>query len=322
MRQYRRILGITFGLQIVLFGGIWLALAPACFAPVAGPGFHVELPRLWPAQPMNDAPWDGLTATLTSALHVATAPVTGSPRQALDQAATALHCAPVESIDLPGDTGRFLLSGRGKHWRATLLLHAPGRLVRVECHQARGNAADPLYAVARIAASVRLDGPEGASWLPPDLDTLQDVVHPAVDRHLIPAAKVLPPMMGFLVLVAAGLWIHGRFAGRIPAGRPTIPPLRLSEANVYVESRRRWQRRGTLGAMVLDGDGLRVFSMGRELAHVPPDRLGAIRRPSGRKADRGFEIDAPKGVVRVFPDDARRWASALGIPLSSPTRLG
>lgn len=320
MRHYRRILGLTFGLQIVLFVGIWLALVPMGFAPVDGPDFQADLPRLWPAEPFAEAPWTGRSAHLTSALHVATTPVTGDPRQALDQAAAELHCDPVESIDLPVGAGRFLLSGRGKHWRATLLLHAPGRLVRVECHQARGNAADPLYAVARMAASVRLSDPAGASWMPPPLEVLEDIVRPAVDRHLMPASKVLPPMMGFLVLVAAGLWLHGRFAGRIPADRPTIPPLRLAEPNVYVESRRRWQRRGTLGAMVLDGSGLRIYSMGRELAHVPPDRLGAIRRPPGRKADKGFEVDAPKGVVRVFPDDARRWASLLGIPLSSPTR--
>lgn len=315
MRRIAWLFGLVFAAVALVLGGLSAFLAPGWFGPVEGDGWRAELPRLAlaPAR-YAEGPWTFVAATGSAEFRVGTRPANGPTAVVLAESATAWHPRPVERIAVPSLDGTFLLSGRGKQWRATLLFPAGGRIFAVESVESRGNAAEPLLAVSRIAASLEVEGP-GFPFVAPPREVLEAAVRPAVERHLVGMGVILPGLLPILLVTLgvalAVLW----YGGRLPERAPGAPPPLLAEANVFLEMRRgRWQFRQTVGALVLDADGLRVFTLGREVARIPRPEFPTIRRVPGRGPRRPFEVHRADLRVRFAPSDPARWALALGVP--------
>jgi len=305
---------LVLGSVLAVFAGLSLFLEPRLFAPVEGDGWRSELPRLALShETRTDGPWTSVSRTGAATFRIGTRPLEGAPSADLEAAAAAIHPHPCERIPIPSLSGTFLLSGRGKSWRATLLFPAGGRLFAVESVENRGNAAEPLFAVSRMAARLEVDG--APLFVAPDAQDLDAAIRPAVNRHLVGMGAVMPVIVPVLLLALGITFALVAFGGRVPARGPGEPPAILSEGHVALTMKRSWwQYRQTVGAMVLDDRGLHVSTLGREVLFVPTSDLHAIRRGAGFGSKRPFVVVKAGLEVRFAPADPHRWERAFGMP--------
>ncbi len=318
MKHMVRILALAFGGVILVFCALHLFLQPRWFRTVEGDGWRTDMPMLALSPTRStEGPWTFVGTDGSASFRVGTLPMSGEPGPALDAAEAALHPRPVERIDVPSLGGRFLLSGRGKSWRASLLFPAGGRVFDVESLEGRGNAAEPLFTVARMVAALEIDA-SGTSFAAPPEETLDDVIRPAVARHLAGMDTMLPVLVPILLLAFTVAFATIRVSGRVPEPAPGMPPPLRVEGNVFISLRRsRWVFRKTMGALVLGPEGLHVSSLGRELAFVPTSGLGSIRRLPGTGRNRPFRFERNGLEVRFLPDDPDAWQRMFVSPQAS-----
>lgn len=310
-RTYRSLIAGMLAMML-LFWGIRVFLSPPWSRTVEGDGWRVRMPMpsLGPEAVVEGA-WTLVEAIGSARFRVGTMPLSSPADQALDLAADELHRSPVERVPLPSIPGWFLLSGAGKSWRTTLIFPSGDRLFRVEAWEDRGNAAEPLWQVARMAASLET-GPGGIPAIPADPENLEAVVRAAVGRHLVEMDAIFPWMIPLVGLIFAVVILMVRIAGRLPARPPGSPSARLSEADVSLEIRKgRLFRRRTVGALVLDSEGLHIFTMGREIVKIPAAQLSSLRRVPGTRSGRPFEVLQGRLRVLLYPRDPEAWERAL-----------
>ncbi len=310
-RTYRSLFAGMLAMML-LFLGLRVFLSPPWSRTVEGDGWRAQMPMpsLGPEK-VVEGPWTLVEAVGSARFRVGTMPLSLPAGRALDLAADDLHCSPVERVPLPSMPGWFLLSGAGKSWRATLIFPSGDRLFRVEAWENRGNAAEPLRQVARMAASLEM-GEEGVPAMPVDPDALEAIVGTAVGRHLIGMDAILPWMVPLVGLIFGVVFVVVRIAGRIPPRAPGAPPARLAEAGVSLEIRKgRLVRRQTVGALVLDSEGLHVFTMGREIVKVPAAQLTSVRRAPGTRSGRPFDLRQDNLRILFYPRDPEAWERAL-----------
>lgn len=288
-------------------------LTPTWLTPVAGDGWTADLPRFGTHEAWERNGWKARRVGFATSLTVAARPMDGPPAAEVAAATTdAIGPRTVEDVPIPAIDGRFVLSGGGKCWTATLLFPADGRLFWIGSEVRGSNAAESMTVVSRVAASLRLAGTSEPALGLDARDLLDAVVTPAVERHLFPMRRGLP-LMALVLALGLGLGTAlAAWGGRVPKRPPGSGPVRLAEARVWVVLRGRWQYRGTVGAAVLDGDGLSVYVMKRRVGHVPAAELHAVRRENGRLGGTSFAFERDGMRVRFTPADPARWAAALG----------
>lgn len=308
-RTYRSLIVGMVALVLMLLG-IRVFLSPPWSRAVSGDGWQARMPM--PAlspRTVVEGPWRMVETVGAARFRIGAMPSPGE--MPLDQVAQELHCSPVERIPIRPLRGWFLLSGAQKSWRATLIFPLRDRVFRVEAWEDRGNAAEPLWAVASMAASLEA-GPEGSLTVPLDQEDLEAIVRPAISRHLVGMDAIFPWMIPLVLLIFAVVLVAVRVSGRIPDRPPGSPPVILSEAQVSLEIRKgRFGRRQTVGALVLDSEGLHLYTMGRRFMTVPSRELASVRRVPGTRPGRPFEVVQESMRVRFHPGSPEAWERAL-----------
>lgn len=313
MRRLLWISGLALLGSLGLFAILMAVLTPVWLAPVEGDGWTADLPRFGTHEAWERNGWQARRVAFATSVMVAVRPMDGPPSDAVaDAAQDAIGKRTVEDVAIPAIEGRFVLSGRGRSWTATLLFPADGRLFWVASEARGSNVAESMTVVSRVAASLRLNGAAEPALGRDARRALDVVVVPAVERHLFPMRHGLPLMV---LLLALGLGFGTALAawgGRLPKRAPDSPPVRLAAARVWIVLHRPWRYKSTLGAVVLDDDGLSVFVMARRVAHVPAGELYTVRREIGRAGNATYAIERDGLLVRFTPNDPAPWAAALG----------
>jgi hypothetical protein len=313
MKQLLRVSVLAFLGALALFAALGVALSPALLAPVAGDGWTADLPRFGTHHAWERNGWTARQVAFATSVTIAVRPMDGPADAEVAAAARdARGARTVEDVAIPQAGARFVLSGGGKCWDATLLVPAGGRLFWIAAETRGSNAAESMSVVSRVAASLRLADADGPALAPDARAAVDAVVVAAVERHLFPLRKGLPLM----ALALAGALALGTalaaWGGRLPERPAGSGPARLAEARVWVVLRGRWQYRGTVGAAVLDGDGLSVYVMKRRVGHLPAGELHAVRRDIGRFGSTSFAFERDGMRIRFTPAAPERWAAALG----------
>lgn len=309
MNRAMRPLWIGFGVFLFSFLGMAVFLIAPWSRPVAGDGWQARLPiPTLPPKATTEGPWSLIEAVGSARFRVGLMPFRGDSVDEMVRTVHEFHPRPVERVSLTSVPGVFLLSGSKKYWRATLLFPVEGRLFRAEALEDHGNAADPLFRVSSMAASIGV-GSGGAPALAMDPEELDHLLRPLISRHLVGTWTVFRWMIPFLALLLGFSLTIIRLAGRLPTRPPGAPVPYRAEAYVPLDIHRgRFVRRKTIGALVLDSQGLHISSLGRPILEVPQRELGMVQEIRQGDPSSGYEVVRGPIRVRFHPKDPAAWA--------------